>query len=72
MNMDIIKALSHEAKVILSAIGTAVGTLLSNPELLTVLIANPLSTSLPIILPKLVAMGAIGGALYNMTPKKVE
>jgi len=70
--MKFFKKLSHEAKVILSVLGTAAGVLISNPEMLTTIIAQPWSVALPLIIPKLVAPGAIGGALYNMLPKKTD
>jgi ABC-type transport system involved in cytochrome c biogenesis permease component len=70
MNMTFFKNLSHEAKVALSVIGSAVTVLVSNPDLLTPLLTQPLATSLPVVIPKIAAMGALGGALYNMTPNK--
>lgn len=70
MNMQIIKMLSHEAKVILSTVGSAAVLLLSNSEMLVALISQPWRESLPIILPKLIAGGAVGGSLYNMKAKR--
>lgn len=70
--MDFFKALSHEMKVALSALGTAFVTLCSSKALLTILITQPLSVSIPDILPQLIAMGGIGGGLVNITLKKNE
>jgi len=72
LNMGIFKALSHEAKVILSAVGSGLVVLASSPELLTMLISQPWTASLPVILPKLIASGTIGGSLFNMNSKKDE
>ena len=70
MNMQVFRDLSHEAKVILSMLGGALGVLLSSPDLLTTLLNQPLGVSLPLIIPKLMASSLIGGSLFNMVPKK--
>ena len=72
MNINIFKALSHEVKVILAMVGSAVTVLSVNPELLTALMTTPLSVSIPLVLPKLIAPSISGGAFYNMTAKKDE
>lgn len=67
--MHFFKALSHEIKVILSVVGSGLVVLCSSPEMLATLITQPWAAAVPIILPKLISAGAVGGALYNMKPK---
>jgi hypothetical protein len=68
--MNFFKKLSHEAKVLLAVVGSAIIPLVSDPAMLTALISSPWSVAIPAILPKLIATGSVGGALYNMLPKK--
>ena len=72
INMGIIRALSHEAKVIMSILGTGIAVVASNPEMLTTLLTQPLVVSIPLVLPKVVASGAIGSALFNMQKKDAK
>ena len=70
INIGIFKALSHEAKVILSAVGSGLVTIGLNKGLLVALLTLPLAESLRIVLPVVLGMGIGGGALFNMNSKK--
>lgn len=72
MNINIFKDLSHEVKVMLAMAGSALVVLCNSPELITALFTQPLSVSIPLILPKLIAPSTVGGAFFNMMPKKDE
>ena len=72
INIGIFKALSHEAKVILSAVGSGLVTIGLNKGLLVALLTLPLAESLPIVLPVVLGMGIGGGSLFNMNSKKNE
>jgi hypothetical protein len=66
INMGIFKALSHQAKVIMAIIGSGITVLATSPEMLTMLLTQPWTIALPVILPKIVSAGAVGGSLFNM------
>jgi hypothetical protein len=70
INIGIFKALSHEAKVILSAVGSGLMTIGLSPSLLTALLTLPLVESLPIVLPVVLGTSIGGGSLFNMNSKK--
>lgn len=68
--MKFFKALSHEAKVILSICGSGAVALCGSSEMLNTIITKPWRESVPIVLPAIIAGGSVGGSLANMNFKK--
>jgi hypothetical protein len=68
--MNFLKSLGRTAKVVIATLGSAAVALCSSTELLSAVITQPWGIVIPLVLPKLIASGAVGGSLFNMQPTK--